>query len=440
MSSSTARSAPDEDTLRSALVTLKSEFPTLGIVKTHALLLTRYPEWAVSEKRTRKVLQTEGLVLGDSPSPQSGGSTPQIVYPSSRIIPDLDIPKWTTKVQVKYFDKKKGKGLIALQDISEGEAIWREDPFVIAPEWEIYDLQTSSAACGFCTTPLDPTSPLVLPCPASTSSSYCPYRFCNRLCLSRSAKDHTLLCPSQNPASIPLLSMARETQWMALHALAHCTARVLLAGQRSAEEERSDWRIIRGFAELGLEERFKYSFKQNGQSEPDRAAWKKAHILYVQAFLKPKTPEEQTKLAKILKKPITPEIARELFEYDPGFLRGLGRMSLNLEGHGGLYVLHSHLNHSCSPNVSVRHLDKRTALARITLLAKRPIKAGEELLVTYVNPSLGVRARRQELRAWGFGDCVCARCVEEAKGLKDGDEDAKMNDLAAELKAGLGVM
>jgi len=112
----------------------------------------------------------------------------------------------------------------------------------------------------------------------------------------------------------------------------------------------------------------------------------------------------------------------------------------DLEAHGGLYTLHSHLNHACNPNVSVRHLELRTALSRITVLAQRPIEAGEELFVTYVNPQLGVQARRKELHAWGFGDCLCVRCVEEAKQLGDAEGDEGLADLVSELKAGLGVM
>jgi hypothetical protein len=93
--------------------------------------------------------------------------------------------------------------------------------------------------------------------------------------------------------------------------------------------------------------------------------------------------------------------------------------------------------------VSVRHLEQRTALARITLLAKRTIKPGEELVVTYVNPEMGVRERRRELEGWGFGECLCARCVKEEKeGRGEGNEKepSEMEDLASELKAGLGVM
>ncbi|KAF8064044.1 hypothetical protein FPV67DRAFT_1782409 [Lyophyllum atratum] len=427
------KAPPTEHELKSALVALKTRYPTLGIAKTHSLLLTTYPDWSVSEKRTRKVLQNEGLIL-DSPTPQLGVD---MVYPSSRLIPNLDIPKWTAKAQVKYFDKRKGKGLVAIQDIEEGEVIWKEDPFILAPEWSLFDLQATSAACGFCSTPLEASSPLTLPCPASTSQTYCTYRFCNRLCLSRSAKHHPLLCPAQNPASAPLMKMIKETRWMALHALAQCTSRVLLAGQRSAEEEDHNWKIVTGFAELGMEERFKYSFNSSGRGEPERESWKKARNVFVQAFQSPRSPADQKSLAKILKKPLNPVIEKALFEYD-GFLRGLGRMSLNLEAHGGLYTLHSHLNHSCTPNVSVRHND-RTSLSRIAMIAKRAIAAGEELVVTYVNPELDVRRRRQELQAWGFGECMCVRCLQEAKYLKP-EVDGGMDDLEAELKAGLGVM
>ena len=108
-----------------------------------------------------------------------------------------------------------------------------------------------------------------------------------------------------------------------------------------------------------------------------------------------------------------------------------------------MYTLHSHLNHSCRPNVSVRHLDQRNALARISVLAKTEIKAGQELLVTYVNPELNLKARRTALEAWGFGECRCERCIEEevklekTTGVEKKDE---MDDLERELKAGLGVM
>lgn len=85
-------------------------------------------------------------------------------------------------------------------------------------------------------------------------------------------------------------------------------------------------------------------------------------------------------------------------------------------------------------------------MSRITVVAKRDIEPGEELLISYVNPESGLKWRRRELDAWGFGKCECSRCLEEEKENKDedGGEDlgvsAEMKDLESELKEGLGVM
>ena len=124
---------------------------------------------------------------------------------------------------------------------------------------EIFDLQMRSVACAYCTTPFG-NSPLATPCPAATTTSACTARFCSRLCLSRSAQVHPLLCPSKNPASIPLMKFARKTQWMALHALAHCTSRILLANQMDEKVLDECMEFVRALAQLGMEERHKYSF------------------------------------------------------------------------------------------------------------------------------------------------------------------------------------
>ncbi|KAJ6556895.1 hypothetical protein B0H10DRAFT_2121899, partial [Mycena sp. CBHHK59/15] len=396
--------------------------PTLGIPKIHGLLRTEYPSWTVSEKRTRKALQALGLLVAPVP------------HPSSNLIEDLNIEKWTPRVEVRYFDKKKGKGLVAKQKIKTGETVWTEDPFIIAPEWEIYDKQRNATACSLCTTLFAHPSDVRLRC------EHCPAKFCSTLCRKRAEKTHPLLCAAQNPASMPLLRWMREREWMALHALVQCTARMLLAAAAGDAPLAADWRIVRSFAELGMEERAKYSFK----SEPDRETWKTAFEMYCHAFHRPahdentkKLTDEEKKVAAILKKTLPADIETALFDYDKGFLRGLGRMSLNIEAHGGLYTLHSHLNHSCAPNISVRHLDQRKALSRITLKATQGIEPGQELLITYVNPQAGYAERRNALEAWGFM-CQCPRCVEEAKHYKE--PEGGIDDLASELKAGLGVM
>jgi hypothetical protein len=68
---------------------------------------------------------------------------------------------------------------------------------------------------------------------------------------------------------------------------------------------------------------------RGARSEPDRAGWKKAHALFIEAFREPKNPADQKKLARILKKPVNPLLEKQLFDYERGFLRGLGKMSLS---------------------------------------------------------------------------------------------------------------
>jgi hypothetical protein len=63
--------------------------------------------------------------------------------------------------------------------------------------------------------------------------------------------------------------------------------------------------------------------------EPDQLTWKKCYQLYFQAFREPKSTADRKKLARILKKPLDPDIETYFFSYD-AFLRGLGRMSLSM--------------------------------------------------------------------------------------------------------------
>lgn len=138
----TAKIVPSEPELLAALVDLRAQNPALGITKLHALLLAGHPEWTVSAKRTKKILQSEGLALGppsnqDLEKHKADGSAPgaDSPFPVSKLVEGLDVAKWTSKVEVKYFGRSKGKGLVAKERIAEGEVVWKEDPFVLAPEW-----------------------------------------------------------------------------------------------------------------------------------------------------------------------------------------------------------------------------------------------------------------------------------------------------------------
>ena len=133
---SDTRTPPSDTDLTSALAALRKEKPALGVPKLHALLLSENPGWLVSEKRTRKVLQ--GLGLTNTIKGQATDSAGGLKHPFSKLLEGLDPLKYTRNgpaVRVEYFDQKKGKGLIATTEVSEGTIIWKEDPFALAPEW-----------------------------------------------------------------------------------------------------------------------------------------------------------------------------------------------------------------------------------------------------------------------------------------------------------------
>lgn len=76
-----------------------------------------------------------------------------------------------------------------------------------------------------------------------------------------------------------------------------------------------------------------------------------------------------------------------------------------------VYLLASLFNHSCGPNVDVTYpMNNSTA----HFVAARDIAAGEQLCISYIDASMSVKARQQQLE-WGYGFCCsCETCKEEA--------------------------
>jgi hypothetical protein len=118
--------APPEDELVKLVKELRSEYPSLGAPKLLVILRQNNPQWSLSEKRLRKILQQENLVA------TAASAT---VYPVSKIDGRVDASTWTSQVAIKQFDKVKGKGLVAKQKLTSGEILWKEDPWVFASDW-----------------------------------------------------------------------------------------------------------------------------------------------------------------------------------------------------------------------------------------------------------------------------------------------------------------
>ncbi|KZO98483.1 SET domain-containing protein [Calocera viscosa TUFC12733] len=440
--------SPPDNALIPVVKALRASQPSLGAAKLNVLLLKEHPEWTVSEKRLKKVLQTEGLTLTTGPAVTNGKSKgptdANTKYPTSKLNPHLDISAFTEKVDAVFISEQKGKGLVAKAPIGEGELLWREDPFVHAAEWDVYDLQQTGNACQHCALPFVPAIPtLAVACSALNHG--CSAMFCSRLCLTRAQQaGHALLCRGRNPPSKDLLDFARKERWRAVLALSQAVARIMTSWERGESEGREMLEAWGTFATLDQDVRAKTLPEWEFAQERHRALWNMAYDHFITALHPPDTDKSaQTRIRKIIKRPLPEDVREALFSYR-GFLRGLGRISLNLDSHGGLFLLHSHMNHSCVPNLAVKQPPAGQAQkypsSRIALVANRAIEPGEELTVTYVNPTWPYRRRKEALKEWGV-DCNCERCEKEKheEPEKAEEEDGGDNDLERELRMSFGV-
>lgn len=79
---------------------------------------------------------------------------------------------------------------------------------------------------------------------------------------------------------------------------------------------------------------------------------------------------------------------------------------------GAMFTLACKINHACEPNVAVHSFTFDDAT--VDVVALRDIRAGEELHISYVDPSLPRGTRRKLLREQYSFECDCERCVCEA--------------------------
>lgn len=140
---------PGEEELIKAVMTVRDAHPDLGILKLWAQLKTDKPEWAVSEKRFRKVLAAAGgtatgtgaVVSESSEKPKSKKknknkkkSEGSELVAQTGIDPSLDVSTLAPKVSVNMFGGTKGKGLVAESAIQKGEVLWQEEPWIACPD------------------------------------------------------------------------------------------------------------------------------------------------------------------------------------------------------------------------------------------------------------------------------------------------------------------
>ncbi|KAI6024482.1 hypothetical protein EDC04DRAFT_2723876 [Pisolithus marmoratus] len=354
----------------------------------------------------------------------------------------------------------KKKVLVCTKDFEAGELIYREEAIVTALD---SDLQGKGTHCNHCLRSLDPSS-AVRPESDRLDSVYCSIE-----CLDK-ARTHsqTLLFSLDSPLPAPL-------------------AATILPAARAARDEAqqafTDYLKKRGKAASQLVARFiarQVSAETAKMVPSGRGSTKGAepvltdggdYTLYDHLerlrYVEVTPPEEETKILREVLKHAIPGL--EEFVTEERHATYLGGMSYNAfgvyfgEGRDdkpepterpedieksrtpvgtqkqvgtGFYAVSSYLNHSCMPSARPS-FDRGTA--ELHLIANRPLKAGDELTVAYVDVTQKEgesieevrRRRRVELvRGWRFA-CTCERCAQESNGVDEGPamDESKVSDV-----------
>ena len=78
-----------------------------------------------------------------------------------------------------------------------------------------------------------------------------------------------------------------------------------------------------------------------------------------------------------------------------------------------VYRIGSCFNHSCYPNVQISYdVDNRETLVGV---ATRAVRAGEELMIAYIDESLSYWQRQMHLYDHYLFQCTCVKCLAESK-------------------------
>eukprot|EP00026_Physarum_polycephalum_P008497 Phypoly_transcript_08585.p1 GENE.Phypoly_transcript_08585~~Phypoly_transcript_08585.p1 ORF type:complete len:482 (+),score=27.99 Phypoly_transcript_08585:45-1490(+) len=349
-------------------------------------------------------------------------------------------------VEPRYINTTKGKGLFATKDFKTGDVIFQEDSLAIALDPECPD----NITCTHCMRFVEDVDAQIDRCKLKLNDEdrgnlrkceiYKPFHcpdcgtvYCSSDCFN-TAKNlyHTKLCVSPSKTEHPLnvyknLPMVKEgptstTFMLVARILAFIATNLATLHQSNPVLQGLEMDSLFGPLQLFQRESL---MKLQPSYDGSNLALLHSHLSQPLHLLKDAFFSGYTSLQGFIDNVITEQLFDEL----------LGLVSLNnttayvlppifyqlkirqpevahARAHGiCLFTIHSCINHSCSPNAENRSTkEDRVTNAKVVLRALKPIKQGEELLITYIDETQSKANRQQELKAkYGF-TCNCSRC------------------------------
>ncbi|KAI9229922.1 MAG: hypothetical protein DHS80DRAFT_21833 [Piptocephalis tieghemiana] len=418
---------PTEEQLTESIEVILKSDPGFGIRKVHTALLDRHLTWAVSEKRVKKylallrppithqTLESSERGASESGSTLTGKASPS---PVSHLIP---LPKGSLppSLEIRMVSPTAGKGLFATQDLSKGQVVHVEKATFFFPGWREQARVEKREGCGMCGRPLAPS-----PGSLEGQCGRCGERYCTRVC-ERTAiqQHHGLECPQQNPHFAKLAAYGRVQGWAGIMGVARAYARLLTLVSRSPTEAEILWEQWEAFATAHQESRQMRTEDWAFSESSIRTSWADAYRLTKEAFPTVVVVEEGDRMpgsvtsgkrggGRISLPLRIPRIWEErLWNFDR-WMEALGRYNLNNQD-GGMFLVHSTINHDCRPNTKVEHPIFGSNYT-LQLRLVRDVQKGEQLSITYVNPRMN-RAEERKAHLWReyLFQCECQRCKDD---------------------------
>ncbi|KAK7207175.1 hypothetical protein BZA70DRAFT_270660 [Myxozyma melibiosi] len=395
--------SPTEEQVLELALRIRKGSPELGVAKLLISIKALEPEWMLSLARLKTILRSQSA--GHADAVPASYSIPEAVKPKLYVdqtvsgpVPNLSLPP-TVDV---FVSTTRGKGLEAKTAIPATTTIWTEPALVLIPPVSLAQMIPSGQACSFCARPLSSASAALI-----ASCSTCSGRWCSSRCR-KADKLHKHIRHGRYTAEwVAIEQYAAEAQWSAVYLYSYAVAAAIFDDGTGVDIKAG----IDGLAKISQEIRQ----KADPQIEQNIFALDNFDILWHDGY------KVVNNFFKNFPSPPT---------YDD-FLAGIGMVNIN-NLDGSIYLLQSHLNHSCEPSVDVKIVSRTTG---VKVTAKRDLAKGEELTTTYVDRRLDLKTRRDQLlEGWGFW-CTCPRCLREENPVASApvaEEAATKVDAAAD--------
>lgn len=310
----------------------------------------------------------------------------------------------TSPLYKKLAIPNKGHGLVATQDIATGTVVLSETP--------VAAIRATDSVCSRCLSQLSNTLDPLLQCQQCNAAQYCSAE-----CASSDLPVHRLLCRCQHTNTIVGTDSDGDSKLTTLtNQLVTTYITQIMSAGRQKQQQSSDATVA---------------------PVTPNTVWHQClqHLCYMRLSANDTHITNYTRLLQQLahKLNMRESILQQIVPIEM-YLRILGIIHLNTfavfnsseagaaaseqqQIGSSLFATASLLNHACQPNVQMQWTNQQSPSSKsyAQYVATRPVMAGAELTVSYLDDSWPLQQRQEHL-SWAYGfQCECDRCQHETE-------------------------